>query len=644
MMLGRSLFLAASASVLAVLLPGALPAGQWVDWQWMNPLPQGQDLLEVAAQPGLSAVAVGDAGTVLVHDGDGWRLVAGGQDHTWFDVVSDGHVLVAIGGRQINTGEWLLPDYGVISSSEDGLVWTERFRTEPFFAADVLHDGTKFVAVGSHLVATSPDGLSWQEHPLPPDLEMARLGNIAWNGHRFVARGVTSPYFGQRAIFISDDGMQWSKVPLGEEIPQMSLAGPAWGNGRFVLVGGVWPGVVFVLTSEDGVAWTVSPTRQPPPPLTTCLVYENGGFVAAGEYPGQPEGWVSQSPDGESWTTHAVDIDEAFHDITWLGDHYQAVGQDGVMATSPDAVTWTETSSNAVDFDRFLTDMTWAPDIQTLVAVGTENMVATSEDSVTWRSQALPARYPEANLHKVRRIDGSFWVGSEYGTLWRSADGLTWTVAHDELCLCELVDIAGHDGTLVVVGVDREFFTPLIVVSHDSGASWERQDFWNVENRLAHVVWFGDRYLALGNQGLVMTSTDGETWVTSQMEGVLGFEAIAESGEKVLIVGSTLNQTGDLIITTEDSVDFAVAESPLRYLRDITWTGTHFVAVGYDGMITSRDGVTWERDEHGLNVVPFCVAGDGTTLYVAGSRGKILRAHHVSTVPRVPGGRVGQRP
>jgi hypothetical protein len=301
---------------------------------------------------------------------------------------------------------------------------------------------------------------------------------------------------------------------------------------------------------------------------------------------------------------------------------------------------WTATSTNTVPLEDRLNDLAMSGDRGTVVAAGYRNTVAVSLDGIQWVSQRLYSPDPDDFIHKVRWINGEFWAGTNYGWIWRSADGTVWELMRDEfLGPFEVYDIAGNAEVLVAVGEDWDEISPMVLTSRDSGRTWSSQTFPFAGNWFTRVTWWKDQFIALGKQGLLMTSADGTDWMSSGMEGFKGFDDVASSPTETVIVASTPAIAGGIILRTEDGHSFETIVSPVDGLRDVAWTGNVFVAVGRHGIATSRDGRLWSGEPIGLGWDPICVEGRGTELYVAGLRGSILRAHSAATMPRRPGGR-----
>jgi hypothetical protein len=99
------------------------------------------------------------------------------------------------------------------------------------------------------------------------------------------------------------------------------------------------------------------------------------------------------SPDGSNWAARASGSSAWFYDVAWLDQTYFAVGAQGKMLTSEDALTWTER--------RTITPKTLyaaATDTNYLVAVGLEGVIL--------RSPVVPDRAP------IRVLDYSHSVSA----------------------------------------------------------------------------------------------------------------------------------------------------------------------------------------------------------------------------------------
>lgn len=185
-------------------------------------------------------------------------------------------------------------------------------------------------------------------------------------------------------------------------------------------------------------------------------------------------------------------------------------------------------------------------------------------------------------------------------------------------------------------GVNSQF---LIVgagntVLRGAGTSWTKQDLGNigVTSNLQDVDWAGDRYIAVGNNGVIITSNaDGSAWVAQDAGPDVAntsFNAVETNGDRIVVVGG--NGT---ILSSVDAVDWELQPSIVNNdLNDITWDGSRYVIVGSnDTVLTSPDGLTWTSHTPGTTDINYVAvtqwdAGLPATpvLGIAGSSGTFV--------------------
>ena len=224
--------------------------------------------------------------------------------------------------------------------------------------------------------------------------------------------------YGRRRLR-SLDGRTWSLqelTPDGGDDNDL-LRGVTWGNGRFVAVGGSTVGLT--MTSPDGMAWTEGGTADA---WIGGAAWTGTVFVAAGG-----NGLRMRSTDnGVTWTnraefqmTHYRAIAFGAGLVVAVGHSYDRSPNVGVIATTPDGITWTERRRSGGQFRTVVYG-------NGLFVAASEqsDLVATSPDGITWTD------------HHVGVTGGGYTIftGTEFVLLrnegnYRSSDGLQWTLA-----------------------------------------------------------------------------------------------------------------------------------------------------------------------------------------------------------------------
>lgn len=185
----------------------------------------------------------------------------------------------------------------------------------------------------------------------------------------------------------------------------------------------------------------------------------------------------------------------------------------------------------------------------------------------------------------------------------------------------QLFDLAYGAGKYVAVGGNSKIYT-----STDA-ASWETlQTELSEYGTLSSIIYANNRFVAVGGPGVIVTSPDGKYW-TSRVSGTNNtLQSVAYGNGTYVVVGSIGS-----ILTSTDGENWTQRPNGLDYLHDVTFMNGMFVAVGSNGVIkTSNDnGVTWATRGSGTNKElravtagkygSFVAVGDyGTILYSGG--------------------------
>jgi len=100
-------------------------------------------------------------------------------------------------------------------------------------------------------------------------------------------------------------------------------------------------------------------------------------------------------------------------------NQFVAVGDRGVLLSSPDGVTWSAQNSGT---QKLLTGVAYARG--RFVAVGDLGTVLTSPDGITWTPQVSGVRN---FLYRVTGWEGGYAAVGDSGVILRSANGTAWT-------------------------------------------------------------------------------------------------------------------------------------------------------------------------------------------------------------------------
>jgi hypothetical protein len=398
------------------------------------------------------------------------------------------------------------------------------------------------------------------------------------------------------------------------------LRGVVYGAGRYVVwsdQGGVW-------SSADRCSWQAASG----PSDVLSVAYGNGLFVAVGQNPvvwvsSDGMAWERRDSTPMAWASRVVHGEGGFvaHGATTQGaiGLFQSMG--GVGWTLRRNLSWASTLAYG-DGRYVALAVTPSTSPTTSVLVG-----QTLDPSIAWSSRTIDQALdlPGLTFGNGRYVA----VGCHRDTLEIrvavSTDTQTWTVTgvpgFESACLR---GIAFADGQFVAVGDNG-----LILVSSD-GMAWTEGPGPLVDG-LSAVTWGADGWVVVGNNGLAvaMDLSVGVPSMNRHLHGAVHaegrFVAVGEGGT----VGLSANG--------QDWTVHSAGES--KALLGVTHGATGYVAVGEQGtVITSTVGASWEPRASGTEAWLSAVAYGAGQYVAVGNDGVILGSPDgVSWEPRISG-------
>ncbi len=531
-----------------------LPRRALEQWTWRAPLPQGNDLHNLAFGNG-RYVACGDRGeTIWSSNAVQWSRIP---------VHFEAREVKFVNGEYIAT-DWLrgwMPQVCYVST--DG----ENWRARKLSAPETYGCGALFAkGIYTTGISNSVDGLHWRAGT-PMTFQRIAFGN-----DRFVALG----YGPGTTIWSSADGAAW----FAGQTLQVPLRALAFGKGLFVAAGEDG----FLFTSADGLSWT-SRGRVVSRDINDIL-FDGTQFVGCGN-----RGLVITSSDGSGWTVRAGELQDLFG-VVYAKDKFVAVGDQGTILTSPNGHDWTAQYSAT---SRDLHGIAYGNG--SFVAVGRQGTVLSSPDGITWIPRPIgTASY----LERVCYGNGQFLaVGNTPPAILTSADALSWQAANlGPLNLnpaARLEACAAGAGQFMVVGgyfedpIHENRAIPQLFTSSD-GRTWQRRTApqYSWDGKILRALTFGHGLFAVGgNDGLLSWSTDGSSWFQPfgfghNLRSIL----YHDQPLRFVAVGNEGNVVSGLDLWTSHDAHLA------QNLHDVAFGQNKYVAVGNGGMIVESDQAT----------------------------------------------------
>jgi len=312
--------------------------------------------------------------------GDAGRILVSADGQAWNDQClgpdADLYAIVQGPDSLVAVGD------GAILNSEDGTNWTQINSTRKLHG--LTYGNGLFVAVGKKgLILTSGDGLNWTTRSISAT---GYLEHVVWATNRFVAVGEAG------LMATSTNGLTWRVLPA---ITPADLEDAAYGNGRFVAVGGyfdLFGAVATVLTSEDGEHWKDQVDPEHFGVRARGVTFANGQFVLVGN-----DGLIATSPNGVIWPEQFVGNDN-LRAVAFAAGHFVAVGNNGSVLSSLDGADWT---TNRCPASMNLRD----------IAVTSETLLVVGSNGAIWKSGEIRSGL------RARLIAGGLEIRVEGGLL-----------------------------------------------------------------------------------------------------------------------------------------------------------------------------------------------------------------------------------
>jgi hypothetical protein len=425
------------------------------------------------------------------------------------------------------------------------------------------------------------DRWTWR-HPLPQGNDLI---SIAYGNDTFVATGAKG------ALLASHDGVKWQSRPRG----QADFSQVVFALGRFVAVGQYGT----IVTSPDGVVWT---RQESAPASLLSVAYGNGMFVAsvAGKL-------LATSSDGVHWSFHPGGLRGDLLHVAFGGGQFVGLVDrfrlseccdqiESTIALSTSGSNWIQ---NWLPVPGEYATLTFANDrflaFERGHAGGVPRVIRSNDgrqwsDSLLWFGGGSPAGLTYGN---------GLFVGAGYDfdrpndptdapheAVFVSPDGADWTV-HSTGATGLLSDVAFGNGRFVAVGNQGS------IATSTNGTQWTL-----VTSKSAatiRAVAYGPRtYVAIGDGGLILKSADGTTWIDQPSGTTANLLGLTFAEGRFVAVG-TDEAFHAVILSSEDGSTWIryASSAPIPGLSSVAHGASRFVAVGGGNAITSPDGVAW---------------------------------------------------
>jgi hypothetical protein len=289
-----------------------------------------------------------------------------------------------------------------------------------------------------------------------------------------------------------------------------NIWGVTYGNGTFAAVTSLGK----VLASSDGLTWSSQTVDQGE--LLVSIAYGNNTWVVVGA-----GGTILVSNDLKAWLTAKAATTNKLNGVLYTGSIWVAVGDSATVMTSPDALNWTVQTVPA-GVTGFLHGITMNEDNSNIVISGAEagNGTGSVNTGVLLEMSPTP----------------SSAGGQEYAVATVGIDG-TLTGTSTAVGNLEAVAWNPNANLLAAVGWGSIIY----------GLPYSAFQVPSVPNVVYRGLVYGNGYfVAAGEQGTILSSTDGLTWTqrfsgdspTTLSTATLLGAAYASTLQRFVVVGT----------------------------------------------------------------------------------------------------------
>lgn len=265
------------------------------------------------------------------------------------------------------------------------------------------------------------------------------------------------------------------------------------------------------------------------------------------------------------------------------------------------------------------------------VVAGSEGTILTSQDGIRWTAKKGEQTQ---RISGIAYGNGLFVAAGYAGKILTSTNGVDWSPQWSRV-ENGFSGVAYGNGRFVVVGGStpgRGGRSERVILTSSDGVRWTVRLRLPDEATLLKVIFAQDQFVAVGTRGLILTSKDGDTWITTKttmtdsiwgiaygngrfvatapharvLTSTNGLEWKTNSVEikgQMMSVYKVAFGSGQFVATGNGAKVWTSPDGLSWTLRiwnfaafpyDITFADGQFVAVGFPGaVVTSEDGIRW---------------------------------------------------
>ena len=233
----------------------------------------------------------------------------------------------------------------------------------------------------------------------------------------------------------------------------------------------------------------------------------------------------------------------------------------------------------------------------TFLVVGGHAQTLTSTNSIDWNYRQVSTYY---GFHGVTYADSKFMVVGSFpdfqftsrGCFGVSSDAESWTIDYVDWSESFFTSVAY--GNNIAVATFYPYLPQSGFAYSTNFVDWASVDFhgWH------KVAFGGDQFVAVGDGGEILTSTNGSRWISAE-SGVSNFLGDVTYGSGMFVA---VGEAGTILRSNDGDTWFQCVSPTSIGLSSVAFGGGVFLAAGHPAseVVSSIDGITWKSHATGI--------------------------------------------
>ncbi|QYM79662.1 putative Ig domain-containing protein [Horticoccus luteus] len=383
-------------------------------------------------------------------------------------------------------------------TSADGVTWTATSIANDVDFADVEYGAGVYLASGADAIYRSTDGVTWAPTTIGETTTGLYWNRLVFTGSGFIVVGAEAQSSSLGYMMTSVDGLVWT-ARTAEPLP--GLQGVTSGPNGVVAVG---VSGALLQSTDNGVTWTRRYSGFTFPGSLYSVANGTPGTLVVGDY---GNAWLSTTLG--VWNQVGGNTGESLLSAIYAGGRYVTVGTGGYIARSTSAATGTwsaATTAPAVNYRSVAYDTATS----TYTVVGDNGTIATSPDAAVWTTQSSNS---SQSLHGVAAGNGVRVAVGTGGTILYSTNGGAWTNASSPESGLTYEVVAFGGGRFVAAGRSNH----TVIITSTDGANWQ-EAYTPYTGSIRGLAYANGNFITVGGTSTILTSPDGTTWTAESSQ------------------------------------------------------------------------------------------------------------------------------